>query len=137
MKKWEQESAKTLKPNQVAAITKLIKSLDKNEVEVNSVIEQVIKLNERVKTMRPKHAGLDQAIKQLSAKEPNWAKFGEVFIKLLVGAGYIVTGTSVIPGPDPAECLKVANKIAEVTGALSGTVGTLKELYEGAAELVA
>ncbi len=55
LKKWEQESAAVLKPNQVAAIMKVIKKLEDNAGEAGTLIKDVIAFNTRVKAMRTRH----------------------------------------------------------------------------------
>lgn len=136
MRKWEQESAKVLTPKQAKAVEKLIDALDSNARSVNQLIESVINYNARVKKMRTSHKSLTQLFQTLSAKEPNWAKFGEVVIKFIVGVGFTVAGTSVVPGPDAFKCMELAKQISDAAGTTISSVTTLKDAYEGVKGLI-
>jgi hypothetical protein len=106
--------------------------------KVTALITKIGELNTRVKKTTATHKILADGVKQLAAKEPTWAKVGEVVINVAAAAGFGLTN---INAPDPYSFATLASTIVSDIGYVESGLETvlaagedLKGLLEGLKE---
>lgn len=102
-------------------LEKLEQTVERSAEHVNGLIENIIKLDERVKINTARLKELTGVVQELASREPTWAKVGESLVKLAAISNALHGNF---------ESLQEIHKFAEIAHGLTGTLENVHKGYE-------
>jgi hypothetical protein len=131
---FEQMNKGQLTPEEIKIFLQIQTQVEKTTGPIDKLIKGIPVLVQRVEKNKGAFIMLKRAIDFLAAKEPTWAKVGEVLIQTGASIGFIVAGN--VNVPEPMEILKVAHTIGETASRVLEPLNIAKELAESLEEMV-
>ena len=122
LRDFEKATKPTFTGAEATKVQKLIAAVDLTGPQVTGLIVKIGELNTRVKDTSTTHKKLAADVKTLAAKEPTWAKVGEVLINISAAAGFGLTN---INAPDAYAFVKTVSDIVQDIGYVESGLETV------------